>query len=208
MKLVEMFNGIQGEGSYMGKPMTFVRTYGCNLHCSWCDTPYSYDVKGEFFEVDFPEFVAKLVTTSHSPRILWTGGEPLLQKGEMIEWIKELPEYTHHLETNGTLLDKKVREAFDHITCSPKDLNDLPDFRLIDDLKLVVKYPYKYTVRTALRKAYEAGFIAEQIWLQPMASTPSEAFCGSIQLWEMAAKLGVSLSPRLHTMLFGSKRGI
>jgi 7-carboxy-7-deazaguanine synthase len=41
LKIAELFYSIQGEGSLVGAPSFFIRTSGCNLRCSWCDTPYA-----------------------------------------------------------------------------------------------------------------------------------------------------------------------
>ena len=48
MKIAEIFYSIQGEGTLVGVPSVFVRTSGCNLRCTWCDTPYtSWQPEGE-----------------------------------------------------------------------------------------------------------------------------------------------------------------
>jgi 7-carboxy-7-deazaguanine synthase len=41
MRVSEIFRSLQGEGVLIGTPTVFIRTVGCNLECSWCDTEYS-----------------------------------------------------------------------------------------------------------------------------------------------------------------------
>jgi len=47
MKINEIFYSIQGEGKWMGLPNIFIRTTGCNLRCSFCDTTYAYETGEE-----------------------------------------------------------------------------------------------------------------------------------------------------------------
>ena len=68
--------GIQGESSYAGNPTVFIRTTGCNLRCTYCDTKYSYD-EGEFWSF---EKILNSVKDYGAEYVCITGGEPLLQK--------------------------------------------------------------------------------------------------------------------------------
>ena len=42
MLISEIFYSLQGEGELTGVPSVFVRTSGCNLRCTWCDTAYAF----------------------------------------------------------------------------------------------------------------------------------------------------------------------
>jgi 7-carboxy-7-deazaguanine synthase len=71
----EIFYSIQGESTRAGRPCVFVRLTGCDLRCSWCDTPYAFH-EGRKRSVD--EVVAE-VDRYDCPLVEITGGEPLLQ---------------------------------------------------------------------------------------------------------------------------------
>ncbi|UCE19974.1 MAG: 7-carboxy-7-deazaguanine synthase QueE [Gemmatimonadota bacterium] len=120
--LKEIFSSIQGEGLLVGCRQIFVRFLGCNLKCSYCDTPESREMKGDCHIQASPDmvkshtvmnpvhvedtlaFIESLnVSRHHSVSI--TGGEALLQ----YEFLEELAvrlkrkNLKNYLETNGTL---------------------------------------------------------------------------------------------------------
>lgn len=101
MKVSEIFRSIQGEGRSQGLISTFVRLSGCNLNCSWCDTPYARDGGKEVPVGD----VFQAVEFSSCGRVCITGGEPLLQRDEVLTLAVRLDEagYSVEIETNGTI---------------------------------------------------------------------------------------------------------
>jgi 7-carboxy-7-deazaguanine synthase len=117
--LAEIFSSFQGEGPLIGRRQVFVRTAGCNLSCSYCDTPrFRRDVKfcgvedpvsGLFRQAKNPvnlswvmeQILALWAVGTHSVSI--TGGEPLCQpwfvEALAMSCVAEgLPVY---FETNG-----------------------------------------------------------------------------------------------------------
>ncbi len=76
LKINEIFYSIQGESSYVGFPTVFVRTTGCNLRCTYCDTTYSY-YEGDLQSLDK---IIETIEAYKTPYVCITGGEPLLQK--------------------------------------------------------------------------------------------------------------------------------
>src|SRR5580658_1180766 len=78
VKISEIFYSIQGEGMLAGVPSVFLRTSGCNLRCTWCDTPYtSWKPEGD----DQPLDVILADVRQHSAtHVVVTGGEPMIQE--------------------------------------------------------------------------------------------------------------------------------
>src|SRR5688500_17359007 len=102
MFISEIFYSIQGEGELAGVPSVFIRTSGCNLRCSWCDTKYaSWNPEGS--EVAVEEIVGR-VRVHPAAHCVLTGGEPMLAK-EIAELASRLRAGGFHLtiETAGTI---------------------------------------------------------------------------------------------------------
>lgn len=99
LKINEIFYSIQGESSYAGHPTVFLRTTGCNLRCTYCDTKYSY-YEGEFTPL---EKILEVVKGYGAEYICLTGGEPLLQKDihKLIHILCD-QNYKVSLETSGS----------------------------------------------------------------------------------------------------------
>lgn len=110
-KIAEIFRSIQGEGLYQRVPQVFVRFFGCNLQCVFCDTKLDY-----FLESTLQDVIDKINSFKDYHSVSLTGGEPLLQ----IEFLKELVSRLKqenkiiYLETNGTLYDN-LRQVIDYL---------------------------------------------------------------------------------------------
>ena len=104
IKVSEIFTSFQGEGPYIGTPATFLRLYGCNLNCEWCDTDIS---TYEMLSVDdVAEILITQMEFNNIKLLVITGGEPTLQMDEIKRLIKELPEDIKiQLETNGSIFE-------------------------------------------------------------------------------------------------------
>jgi 7-carboxy-7-deazaguanine synthase len=114
IKINEIFHSIQGESSYVGWPTVFVRTTGCNLRCTYCDTKYSY-YEGE---LQSQADLLDKIRSYNCKHICITGGEPLLQK-EILPLMTALCDLGHivSLETSGSKscagVDPRVRIVLD-----------------------------------------------------------------------------------------------
>lgn len=114
MKINEIFYSISGESIQSGFPAIFIRTYGCPLRCSYCDTSYSYE-GSDYTEMSVMEIV-KEVEQYACKRIILTGGEPLIQP-DVHDLILQLliNGYTVEIETSGCVDITPYRNLYDVI---------------------------------------------------------------------------------------------
>ncbi len=106
LPMVEIFETVEGEGTRAGFPTVFVRLFGCNLRCTWCDTKYSYPPAEAEFVMSVDEIVSK-ATCFGAKHLCLTGGEPLLygdKSAALIEALAGTGRYEDiHIETNGAI---------------------------------------------------------------------------------------------------------
>jgi 7-carboxy-7-deazaguanine synthase len=124
MFVSEIFYSIQGEGELTGVPSVFIRTSGCNLRCSWCDTKYaSWHPEGEHMDLDA---IVSAVETYPSEYCVLTGGEPMIAKGihELAERLRRAGKHIT-IETAATVSPGNI--ACDLASLSPKISNSTPD---------------------------------------------------------------------------------
>src|SRR5436190_922511 len=125
MLISEIFYSLQGEGELTGVPSVFVRASGCNLRCSWCDTPYaSWNPEGVPRNV--AQIVAEIESHPAARHVVLTGGEPMIAK-EIRPLAAEIKKTGRHItiETAATVAPDGI--ACDLASLSPKLLNSAPD---------------------------------------------------------------------------------
>lgn len=166
MQVNEIFTSVQGEGSFMGKPCTFIRLQGCNLACSFCDTKEAISfTKGNNLSIEqitaqIPQYINTVVIT---------GGEPCMHT-ELAKLIEALFTYKVHLETNGTFA---IPAYVDWVACSPKAE---ADFKIheecrVDELKIVVTPDLTVPKIEQIISQVSYPVI---VWLQPESSQMHE----------------------------------
>lgn len=128
LDVVEVFYTIQGEGPFAGRPAVFVRTAGCNLDCSRCDTDYTS--KRQVLTAE--HLRARVVATAggRCDLVVITGGEPFRQNITPFANLMVVEElFNVQVETNGTLYVPNFPYWTTTVVCSPKTPQINPQLR-------------------------------------------------------------------------------
>ena len=200
----EIFFSIQGESTFAGLPCLFIRLTGCNLRCSYCDTPYA-------FEEGKPLTIQDVLTQARSfgnGLVEVTGGEPLLQPSCLLLIQRLLNQgYTVLVETNGSrdirCLPKNAICILD-MKCPSSGMTDrmvfenLQHLRPQDELKFVIRD------REDFRWAKELLAGLSKLRPHKVLFSPAHPLLDAPQLaeWILADKLRVRLQVPLHRVLW------
>jgi 7-carboxy-7-deazaguanine synthase len=209
MKVNEIFYSIQGEGLLVGTPTIFIRTSGCNLRCTYCDTTYAYH-KGK--EMSIQEILTEIgkISCTH---ICLTGGEPLHQKDTptLIDHLLE-KHYSICLETNGSYtiknyVGKKSLLISLDIKCPSSEshkkmiLTNISSLTKKDQLKFIIKNKHDYTYAKNILYQYKPTC---NVFFQPVwGNNPQK-----LAAWILRDALPVRLSLQLHKYVWGTKKGV
>ena len=237
----EMFGPtIQGEGPYAGHTAIFLRLGRCNLDCAWCDTPYTWDWKGkngvaydpaiELKKMSIPEVAAILNDLRADnnltfPRLVVSGGEPLLQNKSLTLLLENLnPNHWagYDIETNGTRPPLQTETPVTYVI-SPKLANSgvTWDIKWADNLlknyshlSYYGKAFYKFVIDS--KESAEQARVIEAVtkwnngatYFMPEGRTAEELDANSTICYESTYKTETKYSDRLHIRLWGDKRGV
>lgn len=96
--LDDIFVSIQGESTDAGLPCVFVRLFGCNVKCTYCDQPQKPCDRKRVSVGNLMNMIRKY----RVPYVCITGGEPLIQDDVYPVVYELLNEgYKVSIETNG-----------------------------------------------------------------------------------------------------------
>lgn len=222
MKIAEIFYSIQGEGTLAGVPSVFVRTSGCNLRCSWCDTPYtSWNPEGG--DMSVTEILSK-VKEFKARHAVVTGGEPMIARG-IADLTQGLRKAAMHItiETAGTVY---TPVQCDLMSISPKLASSTPEgawARQHDQLRIKIEvikrlmdlcdYQLKFVVSRPEDLAEIRDIIsradgdADKVVLMPEGTDPATLREKAVWIAEICKQEGFRYGPRLHVDIWGNRRG-
>jgi len=227
MRIAEVFYSIQGEGKLAGTPSMFVRASGCNLRCSWCDTPYaSWNPEGKNQTVGQ---IVEQIQRYPAAHVVITGGEPMIMPD--IAELCDALHGTHHvtIETAATVYTPlKLHLA----SLSPKLANSTPlqrdggrfaatHERLRINMGVIQQFidespdfQLKFVV-TAEEDLNEIdrivgglrGVTPADVLLMPEGIDAPTLASRAAWIVEICKQRGFRYCPRLHVQLYGNRRG-
>ena len=230
----EIFASLQGEGASAGKPCAFVRLSRCNLACVWCDTAYTWRFTGDNRPhrdgLDFDRAanqvmldeadVAARIGALGQPRLVITGGEPLLQGAALARMAALLPPMQIEIETNGTVAPHPALDPLvSQYNVSPKlrhsgnplEIAQIPG--RLHDWSQEPKAWFKFVISgesdlaevLALVETY--AIPRHRVLLMPEGRDSETLRSRARWLAQICSENEFSLSDRLHIHLYGDTRG-
>lgn len=188
-KINELFETIQGEGSFTGQPSIFIRLQGCPVGCSWCDTKHTWEIDlsdevsqeamlaksqetSKWTKLSVEQILA-LVKDNHyqAKHIVITGGEPCMEDLTPLCNAFECLGYSTQVETSGTFEITVSNSCW--VTVSPK-VNMQGGYPILHSAMMradEIKHPIATQKHIEDLKALlaEHNIIATPVYLQPIS---------------------------------------
>lgn len=234
LKVAEVFGPtFQGEGPSLGRRAAFLRLGRCNLACSWCDTPYTWDWEGqngikynpalELYDGDAMQLAAQ-IRSMDVPLLVITGGEPMSQQRSLLPLVKDLAKaetMDFEIETNGTVMPLPDFEVYiDRFNVSPKLSNSnqpeanriKPD--VLNHLNATGRAAFKFVVTGPQDMdeiddiVSECDIDAENIWIMGEGRSAAAVESHQESVIIDVLERGWNMTTRLHVLLWGDKRGV
>jgi 7-carboxy-7-deazaguanine synthase len=215
LNISEIFYSIQGEGTRAGLPCVFVRLQGCNLRCTWCDTPYALDIKQIEEEITFQKILQQ-IQFFNCNFIEFTGGEPLMQP-KSIELMNYLSEnnYTVAIETGGSLLIDKLNSQIIKILdikCPGSNMskfNKFENFKFLnkkDEIKFVLNDQQDFHWAMEVVSAHNLFDIVDNVLFSPVFGKLESI---DLAQWILESHQPIRLQLQIHKFIWEpSTRGV
>lgn len=208
LKIAEEFISIQGEGYYAGLPSYFIRCYGCNLRCDFCDSTHAFN--DEYYESDIDDIISRIERTNVT-NIVITGGEPLLQKCDIEKLINKLkPIYSVEIETNGTcgFLENCNYQIVYNISPKLQFPNKIhePVYR-----PSIYKFVFDSTEKTKeriLKFINDKHIPSSKVYIMPMGKTIDELSHHQENAVNFCIANNFVYNHRVHVSIWNDKKGV
>jgi len=209
--VTELFMSLQGESSFTGLPCVFVRLAGCNLGCSWCDTPEARVREGAR-EMTVAEIVDE-VRAYGVDLVEITGGEPMLQEetSELAETL--LAHFSQVLiETNGSVslatLPERVVKVVD-VKCPSSEhggsflMENLDCIQGNDEVKFVIGGREDYEFARDFVRAHLGNKSAKVLFAPVSDALNVDRLAG----WVLDDRIKVRVQVQFHRYVWKETRG-
>jgi len=205
----EIFYSIQWEWRNTGVPVIFIRFWGCNLQCWYCDSKYAREKhRIEERKQITTQQVIDEITMYPCKHIVFTWWEPALFE-KIIKDIQEIlwEEYYYEIETNGSI---ELKNEYNQVNVSYKTSNSwnkpyqLRAINSLYDYKFVVADEYDFEKVEEIIEEYKLP--KENIWLMPLWVTEDSQ--KNLLVAKYCMEKWYRYCQRTHILLFWNKRWV
>jgi organic radical activating enzyme len=235
-----VFETIQGEGPSIQTPSVFIRLHSCNLHCVFeggqiCDSWYTWKTDTKEYLTEWSlisvEELLKEVLQYKSRNIVFTGGEPLLQQKQILQFMQlfrtKVPSnerISFEIETNATIKPLEQFEVYTqaHVlrfNCSPKLSSSGNDTKLsikrnvlqyFNTLNSVFKFVVTKDsdIEEIEHLQNQIPLSKEKIWIMPEGTDSADIIDKTRNLVKIAIEKQWHVTTRLQVILWGNKRRV
>lgn len=222
---------LQGEGEHLGKKMLLLRVMGCPVQCPSCDSYHTWDPdrlsnsQERWKVVDLCEFLLQEFQKWNVEWLMITGGEPQIYQKQILQLIQGILKKRNvffQIETTGMVSWDAFKEFSGniHFDLSPKVVSLTPgisieNYFFFDSLKDFPNHSVKFVVSAQNLESdlleiqkfqIKYGVVNEKIYLMPFADSRSALLAEAEKLIEICFERHWNFSPRLHVLLFDSRR--
>ncbi len=226
---------IQGEGAVIGRKTMFVRTAGCDYHCNWCDSAFTWDgsSKDEIKQLTPEDIWNELFCLGGNcfDHVTISGGNPALVTaiGELVRFLNGKGIKTA-LETQGSKWQDWMKDIND-LTLSPKPPSSgmETNFEMLDwivatlsevrnaTIKVVVFDDKDFEFAVKIHERYRELPFYLQVGNDDITTVDNAFLTKKLlqkyewlinKVMESSQMNDVRVLPQLHALVWGNKRGV